>query len=47
MKKIFQLKHFFLLALIMGSGMMVSCNSDELDDPSLDNIDDELESYCK
>lgn len=42
MKKIFELRHFFLLALILGSGMMVSCDSDELEDPSFDNIDDEL-----
>ena len=42
MKKFFQLRPFFLLALIMGSGIVASCDSDELDDPSLDHIDDEL-----
>lgn len=41
--KIFNLKYLFLLAVVLGAGIMsISCDSEELDDPSLKNIDDEL-----
>lgn len=43
MKKLFSIKYFFLLALVLGAGMMsVSCDSDELDDPALEDVDNEL-----
>ncbi|MGB8375857.1 MAG: hypothetical protein WCE57_11115, partial [Salegentibacter sp.] len=43
MKKLFSIQYFFLLALLLGAGIVtVSCSNDELDDPSLHNVDDEL-----
>ena len=42
MKKLNFTKNFFLLALLLGIGMS-SCETDELEDPTLENVDNELE----
>ena len=43
MKKIAINNYFFLLTLLLGTGFLISsCEQDELEDPSLENVDKEL-----
>lgn len=44
MKKLVLKNYFFLLTLILGTGFLFSsCEKGELEDPSLENIDNDLD----
>lgn len=44
MKKIGRINYFLLLALMLGTGfLLASCETDDLEDPSLENVDNDLE----